>query len=242
MTKAILEKNQIKSFLQIANIDYRSLESCKTDPPDLVLVSSENKKIGIEHSMLTVKNGSKIKANFKAFDEVIFNSKELYEKSENPIIYVWVDYKKSVDTRKNKSQSLSNELFELVKKNVPNLGRKTYVETEIPNNELPYYTDRIKISRHINFKLNVWQRPGFVMSSAIPNEILTDKINNKNLRLISKSYHQQYNETWLVLIVEGTEWSEFATYKPIDFIIDEKWIFDRIYVCGLFNNELERLK
>jgi hypothetical protein len=120
MSKAIHEKNQIKSFLQIANIDYYSLESCITDPPDLVLVSTENKKIGIEHSMLTVNNGSIIKANFKAFDEVIFNAKVLYEKSDNPIINVKVGFKKSVDTRKNKSQSLSNELFELVKKNVPN--------------------------------------------------------------------------------------------------------------------------
>lgn len=50
--KEKIERKQVKEFLREAEIPFHSLESNKDDPPDLILVTTEQKRIGIEHTRI----------------------------------------------------------------------------------------------------------------------------------------------------------------------------------------------
>lgn len=242
MTKKELEKNQVEKFLLIANIKYRELYTLQNEPPDLILTSNDGRRIGIKHTMLTIENGTIIKEKYSAFDKVVAQAQKIYESIEQPPVNVYVDFKEPVDTRNKKDKILSMELCELVIKHIPSFYEKTYAELIVPSDLLPYYTYRIKISRHVKHNRNLWQRVSGFWSGEITNDLLSNAIDKKNSILLKTAYYKNFDETWLVLISEGKEWSEFATYKPQNFIIQNHWKFDKIFVCAMFGEEYEQIK
>lgn len=236
-----IELRQVGKFLSKLDVDLDSLIPNTEDPPDLLL-NLNDKQIGIEHTMVPVKNGEKLNSEYKTFDKVISEAQSLYEQDDLPPNYVVINFKSPISTRKNKKDKTVKDLLDLVSQYTPELGGNEYVENFVPSDELPYFTDRIKISRHVKYTNSLWQRPGLVWSGAISNSDIIPRINNKNERLIKTQYYRNFDEVWLLLVVEGKEWSDFATLKPDSFVVSEEWRFDKIYICQMFGGEYERLK
>ncbi len=88
----------------------------------------------------------------------------------------------------------------------------------------------------------VWDEPSKRWSEAVRAEDLSTAIESKNRRLVELGWNEEYNEAWLVLIVEGEQWSAFSSYKPADYKVNKHWRFDRIFIYGMFAGDWETIK
>lgn len=240
MTKSEKELFQTEQFLKHLDFEYVELSSCPNDPPDLIL-KTKNKTIGIEQTILTTTDGEKIISYCKAYDRVINIAQGIYEDTGLPAIKVYIEFNCILDTKKGKINEIAREIFSKVYESIQLISNETLLEYFIPEKDLLKYTSSIRILRNHKYKQSIWQRPSAFWSGSLESSTLENAIDRKNDRLIKTNYNLKYDETWLLLIVEGKEWSEFSVYKPLNFIPNPKWAFDKIYISGAFGNEIESL-
>lgn len=100
----------------------------------------------------------------------------------------------------------------------------------------------IEIYRHHKLVKSTWKKSFHLWSGELKPELLESQIEIKNNRLLETEYcPKRFDEAWLLLLVEGGEWSEFSSYKPTSFKPKKHWKFNRIYVFGLLENEIEEI-
>lgn len=242
MTNSDIQFYQTEQFLKKEGISYKSFKPVEKDPPDFILITNNKKQIGIEHSRLIVNDGTKIRSEYETKDQIIKLAQNIHEISGLPPTNVYFEFRGGLSIKKGDFNKAAQALFSIISKYIPELADKKSVEIKISNEALPDYINEIKIKRYKGNTKSLWQRKGIIWSGSMPLKTLVEKIESKNKRLIETGYFKNFDETWLLLVFEGREWSEFATYRPDNFNLNDEWKFDRIYVFGLFETEIERIK
>ena len=237
------ERFQVERFLKTYSVDYKSLETINDEPPDFILETNANRKISIEHTRLFKEEGEKIKPEIDTLDDIVKDAQVMYEELDKSSCSVYIRFQNPIYGDKSLKQSISKQLCQAVLKNKPTLsGNALYCENNVDPEELPEHIESITIKVNKKFTRSLWQRPGLFISGPITPDLIMRRIEIKNKILKSTNYGHSSDECWLLLVVEGKEWSEFSYYKPNSLVIPDAVIFDKIFIFGVFGNELETLK
>jgi hypothetical protein len=121
-------------------------------------------------------------------------------------------------------------------------GLSSFNRNEIDKDLLPKYLKTLKIIWKKNNEVNSWRLMNLNWSSELSLKQLNSKVNEKNQILIKRQYNLEYDETWLLMIAEGNQWSDFSRYRPKDSVVSSLWQFDRIFIFDMFEYKTERLK
>lgn len=232
-----LELEEGTRFLRLANIKYDELNPFQNEPPDLILKIGD-KAVGIEHSILMTEDGARMIPISKTYDEVIIGAKKLYEKQRLQPLNVYVSFREPINISGGKKGKAISELLDLIIKSMNSIENGG--SFEIKENELLPYTSEIRISKN-RYGQNNWQRQDSFWAGPLSGAHLISKIVEKDKLVKKNDQLEKFSEIWLLLIVKGTEWSEFSLYNPIDFIWNPSWCFKKIFLYGVFADEVREV-
>jgi hypothetical protein len=197
--------------------------------PDFI-ISSGNKRIGIEHTRLMNTNSQiwiKTVSQILKKAEIIL----LQRKPElKQLVNISINYWKLNINGKNLSAKLSIQDKEQVANDIAD-----YVESLLTNTNLtqPSYIDRVSISERSEHPLNLILNENYIAKTESAN-LFEERIRDKETKLSSYLANNSLDELWLLVVVSGvTGSSSFILQEQNSF--DTK--FDKVFLFDNFSHE-----
>ncbi|WP_378183381.1 hypothetical protein [Aquimarina sp. SS2-1] len=232
------EREHTEYFLFFSDLaDPEKLISIEHDPPDFEIMIN-NKNVSIEHSRLYRTNGEKIKKIEQFKQKILNETQKIYNSKYNSLIDVNLKFADEIKIKGNELDTYCSKLADFLHDNSPsefNNSSPLYIEENLPK-----FLRRISIIKYSN-GYSFWQfSKGYVVSDFQP-EKLTEKIISKSNKV--KQYSKNYNENWLLLVIERAKYSDYSNYDFENYICPEQNNFHKIYIQVLRHRpELFKIK
>jgi|TARA_B110000259_G_C13875417_1_gene346591 hypothetical protein len=209
------EKEDLVSFSKLAGFKIKNASSPISDPPD-ISIELNGQIIGVEHSLLYKEEGEKLKANSKEQLKIVARAEQLFKKQNKEKLKVSVRFNSKLDTRKGKSESLANNLLNIVIEN-SKAGTNFPIIIKDPP---PPFKEVI-----IGKREKPWATLNNFFSKGLDLKLIQDKIDVKNIRIPKWSI--PVNQKWLLLIIENERHSDFFSIDIETDLINKK-DFDKV--------------
>lgn len=197
--------------------------------PDFI-ISSDNKRIGIEHTRLM----NTISQIWIKTVSQILKKAEILLLKRNPelkqIVNISINYWKLNINGKNLSVKLSIQEKEQIAKEIAD-----YIESLLSNEELmqPSYIDKISISERSEHPLNLILNENYIAKTESTN-LFIERIRDKETKLGSYLANNSLDELWLLVVISGiTGSSSFTLQKQNQF----ETKFDKVFLFDNFLHE-----
>ncbi|MGN6196849.1 MAG: hypothetical protein ACTHOB_18055 [Ginsengibacter sp.] len=197
--------------------------------PDFI-ISSDNKRIGIEHTRL-INTISQIW--IKTVSQILKKAETLLLK-RNPelkqIVNISINYWKLGVNGKNLSFKLSIHEKEKIANEVAD-----YIESLLTNRGMtqPSFIDKISISEKSEHPLNLILNENYIAKTESTN-LFVERIRDKESKLCSYLANNSLDELWLLIVISDvTGSSSFILQKQNHF----ETKFDKVFLFDNFSNE-----
>ena len=197
--------------------------------PDFI-ISSENKRIGIEHTRLMNTNSQiwikKVSQIIKKAETLLLQRKPELKQ----IVNISINYWKLNINGKDLSVKLSIQDKEQIASEIAD-----YIESLLTNGELtkPPYVDRVSISEMSEHPLSLILNENYIAKTESTN-LFEERIRDKETKLGSYLVNNSLDELWLLVVVSGATASS-------SFILQEQNLFnskfDKVFLFDSFSNE-----
>lgn len=234
--KRLEEINLFKQFLKLSGIGVSSYNQPKSDPPDIEGTIG-NKTFSMEITKLFNKSGEKLIQYQKLIDRI---TEKLNSKSESNIINnfgVLYELRKGIKINLSEEDNLIDIMIKIVQRKIDAEPNKDYYGLNIDKNELPSEIAKFELRRFPEIKGKKWYTRKSWMVGRISDSIILENITTKIQSALKNGYFNQYDQNWLLLVVENEPHSDFSEYLINLDKIDNN-VFDRAYIMEKVSNKI----
>ncbi len=224
----------LEKYIEFSGEEYDAFKLVDNDPPDLVLFK-QGKKISVEVTRLLKRGGQKILQHTKFINKFkAMGIAQSVQESSFPLFVEW-EFKFPLKIRQSRTKVLVQEIVDLTTNTLyDNLEFRLHT---FPSEKLPKELKMLSVSTWPNLTKTYWKHDKLWLSGELKEHELFSPINTKNEKAILNGYAEEYDENWLLLVVESKPHSSFADYNQYKWKRKQEWVFDRIVVIDLWDNK-----
>ena len=221
------ELRQTESFLNKLNLNHTNLTQLAEDPPDFTFVLND-KKIALEHTSLYDKIGQKDKQLEKLKESIVKEISTLYYLENLTPISVFFVFNGKLNLQGNKRRELIVKLLKFFKEIQYEIPITDYDYIDIDYDKLPEEISKLTITKIPAKNLISWSPDNSWWTKKNLIEVVDQQIKKKNKALVENKYKLEFDEAWLLLIIENNVGSEWEL--PTEIISKCHHNFKRVYI------------
>ena len=226
------EKPHLEQLLELMGEKEGTISPPSSDPPDLCL-QLHGKTIGVEHTRLVVNS---LKSQDKEIRQLLSECKTLMSKSYPNDIMIRVEPNSKVPITRKRREKLIPLLVEQVISNVELLENKKSKILIAPCPEIIHIAG--------------YRRPGVLKWTTDSSQRLTGELRDKQIlepitkkaSKISKINPTDFDCFWLLIVVEGTVYSDCTGYKNNGISLDVENPFEKVLLLHEEDNWYQEIK